>query len=126
MTTVYVVQIGEYSDRHVIGVYSSAEQADAVAAPFSQSCYNFPSVRAWELDAPSTDGVYTEVEVRKDGTVDYTNTYTYNRPGPEDYRHKSGVWSFHVETADTETAIKVANERRAMLLANGLWDKEAK
>ena len=47
--TLYVVTEGEYSDYHIVGIYSTKELAEKVKK-YHNGLYDYPDIEEWELD----------------------------------------------------------------------------
>ena len=47
--TLYVVTEGEYSDYHIVGIYSTKEHAEKVKKYYN-GLYDYPDIEEWELD----------------------------------------------------------------------------
>lgn len=143
MTTVFVVERGEYSDFGWEAVFSTRETAEryvrVVSALRSDTSYR---VVETELDAPQSSWTCLVVEMKKDGTVVDTDTIveTLNGEGYNTWMwalftraRASAGWAIDPETTtlrcavrtdSVERAIKVVNERRTWILTQGLWAKE--
>jgi hypothetical protein len=127
MTTVYVVEFGAYSDSYVGGVYTSEDEANAVART------NDGYVSSYELDPPLSEAerrhlrpgecVY-RVSMGADGNDAQANPHW----GPE----PSGDLSVRVDSDNVarrlsgdcwarseEHAIKILNDRRSQWVAMG-------
>lgn len=131
--TIYIVTNGSYSDYHICAVFSSREKADE-AKVLLTGAYDEARVEEYEVD----DFNFPEmpkgmlpygVVMLKDGTVKETRRESVesiddaNRKfGWEPYSSddKSGVF-FSVWAKDEKHAVKIANERRTMLIANNEW-----
>ncbi len=134
MTTVYLVTTGEYSDYQVRGVYSSEERAGEVVKLYSSA-----TIETYELDvqpAHPTGKLWFEVQMKRDGSVegcqhlgidareyvpenqDLVCEQTYHLADGE---HRYDWMSFEMWARDKEHAVKIANERRASLIAANLW-----
>jgi hypothetical protein len=132
MTSVWVVEDGEYSDYRVVGVFSSKKNAERVCK------LTGGEIAKWRMN-PAIDELnaglhFYRVEIAKDGTVSHCgrhepSTYdidgTYESTPWVDYRdHSLGVHLIvRVWASDDNHAIKIANERRMQKIANGEWDK---
>ena len=126
----YMVTDGNYSDYHVCGIYSTEEKAD-----WATHVFNTGGIEEIELDA-LPDGappgkLYFVVEMTAEG-----NTLSVRHASAEffpmfdarpryNYRPTNTAWvpsvDFNVWARDEEHAVKIANERRAMLIASGRW-----
>lgn len=136
---IYIVTQGEYSDYRIVAVFT--EEADAVK--FVETYKN--GERRWYSDEPEIEtwptNPYTSEQLRlglmryeafidKDGNNARAHR-SETQGAVVDPKHEHFVRvNFHdVETLNTvvyatceKHAIKIANERRASLLANNLWD----
>jgi hypothetical protein len=123
--TVWVVGFGSYSDYHVVGVYSSEELADKAA-----ECDPDHLIEEIELDAPSDHehpaGMKRfAVHMTRDGGIDLLQVniaHDIFGEGPSAPGTPREVWVFYMWARDEEHAIKIANERRAMVIATNMWD----
>lgn len=138
MTTAWLVEQGEYSGYHIVGVFSSRENAQLVAdAINANKSSNAAAVVEYPLD-PVVHELrqgyrFYLLEMLRDGTVDACHleeistsdlagdalvvTRSHWPPGqkrPEALRAR--VWA----TDDTH-AIKIVNETRLQLIANNEW-----
>jgi hypothetical protein len=121
---IYVATDGDYSDFHIVGVYESKELAEEIRGV---GC----DVEEWNLN---TD-IYERrqglkrfgVCMDKDGNGARILDYWIDPRSPEDVireYYKIGLRAtFEMWARDQEHAIKIANERRVQLIANGQWVK---
>ena len=125
----YIVTDGDYSDYHIVGVYSTEEQAEQARLNF-----NADSVETWELDSDICDhgGLlrYDVVMDRDGNTTSISRESNRDKPSrdwqPYGRRHKGEEYLmfFPVWANNEEHAVKIANERRAQLVASGQWGIE--
>ncbi len=133
--SVWVIEQGSYSDYRVVGVFSSQQNAELVAARLADN-YDQPEVQEWALD-PCVDDINAGrttffVVMAMDGTVERCEAATlsgyevgetvrlWERTKAPAYRGKQGVQdavSGTVWATDTEHAVKIVNERRIQYLA---------
>lgn len=131
--TLYMVSSGQYSDYRIQGIFSSKELAEKHKV-FRNS--DNP-IEEWEMDDENSFDLTRlgwRVEMYKDGSTksvrrDDSDPYGsphFGTPTTETHfsitdpgRH---LWNFFVHARDEHHAVKIANERRALLLANNLWD----
>ena len=140
---VWVIEQGEYSDYRVVGVFSSAANAQRVAEAINaSSAGGSPAeVAEWPLD-PAVDALNAGhhrfmIWMRRDGTVERSDASeisgfeiggdvriwrrstapAYRGRGLEDCL-QAEVWA-----ADIPHAIKIANDHRLRLIATGEWDR---
>jgi hypothetical protein len=140
--TCWVVEQGSYSDYRVVGVFTSKANAQVVADAINRAGGSEEAtVDEWPID-PAVDDINAGrqpwlVNMRRDGTVercDPCEVSGYEIGGPMDlWRRASApanigkgiedclqaiIWA-----TDADHAIKIANERRAHLIAIGEWDR---
>ena len=133
MKSIWVVENGEYSDYHVVGVFSTKENAERVNALTGGR----GRVSEWALDpaiAELNKGYhFYSVAMSKDGTVrnvereDEVATYHIQdarvmQPWVDMHDHSKGTYIIdHAWARDDAHAVKIVNERRAQMIANGEW-----
>lgn len=128
---VYVVTDGDYSDYHIVGVFSTKEAAEASRGG---------DVEEWQLDAippRSANLAVYKVDMWRDGDVrdarKYGGTMNYRSPKVEVYMsgtdNPDKPDTAHIcvfcWARDDLHAIKIANECRAQLIATGEMDAAA-
>jgi hypothetical protein len=146
----WMVSSGEYSDYGVRAVFTTKEKAeefcrhhngdDKAALRYGDE-YRVESVEVDpELENMKT---LTYVLMRRDGAVDTIGkqrnvVYEYFHPGPSHYAmglgHRFGdgndrqqlCLQWYVDTTDEELAVKVVAEKRAEILAAGIWGDNEK
>lgn len=118
--TMCLLSQGAYSDKHVLAVYTTKELATEAARFFSDT-----SIEEVEVDVipDHPPGFYPfEITMKRDGEVPHTDPTDAEMVelcpasdwGP-------GQWMFRMWARDEKHAVKIANERRAFMLANNLW-----
>lgn len=125
MSKVYLVTDGDYSDYHVLGVFSSREKADHAKRLYA-ACNN---VEEYELDAvpESPPGLLAYV-VLMEISGDVKDLWQESVAGfksrwhPGDLYGSAPVAWFRIRARDEQHAVKIANEWRAQIIAMGLWD----
>lgn len=133
MTTIYVVTDGDYSDYHIKCVCSTKESAEKA---IEQYCCG--SIEEFELDSfprlPQGLWAYQikmdiagNVESVEQISVEQEYTLRDDRQG-EPYGDKENKWYCYSALAeDAAHAVKIANERRTQLKAEGkipiTWDE---
>ncbi len=127
MTTIYVVTEGSYSDYHIVGVYDNKELAEQFLKNIDEvKKYNDMQIEEYELNQNSDkikQGLMLySVQMERDGTGDsflYSNGDESPLQLNEFYpkRLYGCIWA-HNE----EHAIKIANEKRAQLIALNQWE----
>lgn len=132
MTTVFIVEEGEYSDRHVVAVFSQRSLAERFVKA-NEDDYHIFTITEFPID-PSNwvealtsipDGTTWMVEMRRDGTtvrVERRTCWFPNILGIP-YLRRDGVLEMFVLARSEEHAVKIANEKRAQLIALGKWKK---
>lgn len=140
---VWLVTQGSYSDYRVLAAFSSRALADACKELIRGDEFDSTDVEEFPLDPPEPPhppGLFPyTVGMARDGRVGYAHRdsqagfaelrkfdadgympQNFVILGDKDYTY--GM-SFTMWAADAEHAIKIANERRAALVASGLWDR---
>jgi hypothetical protein len=139
---VWVIESGEYSDYHVVGVFSSLDNAQVVYDAIRASEGDYTKLReiaCWPLD-PITEELRQGfrqfyVLMLRDGTVEAVRPKTFDdyqingyskiwrRSTAPFYRGKNvpDCLDILLWAKDETQAIKAANEHRAMMIANGEW-----
>lgn len=143
MTTpksIFAIEQGTYSDYRVVGVFSSKENAEIVAARINaDDPYNHATVAEWPLD-PAVNELNQGmsqfiVHMLKDGTVERCDPWEitgyglageiheWQREEAPAYRGtgKPNVLNATVWATDAQHAIKIVNEHRIQMLALGQW-----
>lgn len=141
MASVWAIEEGDYSDYHVVGVFSSKENAEKILALREKENYSLPTIAEWVLDPciPELNSGLTtfRVVMWRDGTTEEalpTEVSFYS------LRDKAVLWKrstarayqgsnykpdciYHTVWAEDEThAVKIMNEIRTQMIANGEWD----
>lgn len=124
---IFVVSKGDYSDNHNIGVFSTREAAEAVNGDY---------IEEWLLDnVQDAPGHYSlfEVVMHREGAVRRSGlTESYMRADNNPHFYSSGHCAaylgdlsncalFDVWAIDVNHAIKIVNEKRTQLIAEGKW-----
>lgn len=141
--TVWIIEHGSYSDYRVVGIYSSHQKAQRVADYLNSgdSAWSTATVRERPLD-PAVDAINAGymcyvVNMLRDGTVErvvaspidaydieeHSRVRVWERSKAPAYRDKNvpDCLSGHVLAKNEEHAIKIVNERRTQMIANGEW-----
>ena len=123
---VYVVTSGCYSDYHINAIFSTREKAEEYAELLPDA----NSIEVYVLDGEHKNGLHTIIVVMdRDGNTSecYLDEYVFCL---EKYKLKWGeFWydssrKFYVLAKDKQHAIKICNEKRAMLLAENKWEMD--
>jgi hypothetical protein len=124
---VYIVSTGWYSDYDVRGIFSTKEKA-RYAKKFWCSENNIEPFELDELPEHPKDYFFFKVLMNRNGDSDSGVQRCEPSNSRMDFRVTAewltDHWSFFVWARDEEHAIKIANERRAALIATGKWDAE--
>lgn len=125
-TKVYIVTVGQYSDRRNIGVFTTLEAANATGG----------DVEEWLLDnVAGAPGHYSffQVFMDRDGNVRLSRVVDYYGESPVNHRFIDSGWTIYwgiemcgcieclVWAKDPTHAVKIVNERRAQLIAENKW-----
>ena len=131
--TVYIVTHGQYSDYHIVAVYDNKKAANNHAFNIS-NMWNDGRVEEYEINntcekmRPRWSGI-----MYKDGHVEHSGKDShedkpYIRFCAEDrsrYTTHKAYMTYSIETETEEKAVKIINEKRAILIASGYWDNPA-
>lgn len=125
MTTIYLVTDGDYSDYHVLGVYSTKEKAEHAKRLFASD----NGIWEYELDAiPDSPQGMLAYHVSMLVSGDVKDVWQETVEGFESRWCVAPQWGadvtvvFHVWARDEQHAVKISNEWRAQIIALGLWD----
>jgi hypothetical protein len=136
MKTVWVIEQGEYSGYRVTGVFTSEENAQFIADRINaieQGRYGEATVDEWPLN-PGIDEINKglskwRIGMLKNGNVyyaepddarlvDINESYFYLQ---EAYGERPEMIVSKVWARDEQHAVKIVNERRTQMIANGEW-----
>lgn len=137
--TVFVIEQGEYSDYRVVGVFSTKKKAqtvyDALKAAGNSDLHD--KISEWTLDpfVLELQKGYSPfvVIMLKDGTVERcdrrefssycSNSFLWKRTEAPAYKGKGipDALNATVFARNEKHAIKIANEHRTKMIANGEW-----
>lgn len=136
--TVWVIERGSYSDYRVSGVYSSKENAAAIAAEINKKAYDKAEVAEWPLD-PGLDALNQGLKLfrvrmdragalKKIGLSPAVELLQFDPRSagawhiyPWQGSQKSPYLEVDVFARDKKHAVKIANERRLHLIASNEW-----
>lgn len=118
---VYIITSGRYSPYTIRAVFSTRTQARVYMSRMQHIIRDDMKIAAWELDKPKDEWVSTIIRMDKLGQVreKWQEVAAYDPDGT--LFDTQGNIVCAVLTDDTDLAIKVANERRITILAEGLW-----
>lgn len=119
---VYVVTDGEYSDRRTMGIYSTEEKAKDARRLYASD----NEVEEYELDLlPAHPPGMLRYWVRMDIQGNVSEMVACSAEAGIDYdwlpHHDRVSVDFHVWATDEIHAAKIANEKRAQLVATNEW-----
>lgn len=129
--TLYVVTEGEYSDYHIVGIYSTKEQAEKVKK-YRSGLYEYPDIEEWELDANVPEDIddireyYRVTCYHERYRDDIWNCKRFTKTGKENITDcpwtlsRSGWFSIDIpcdRVKDEEHAKKIAYDKLAEILA---------
>lgn len=117
----YLVSEGHYSDYIVEAIFSNKEKAEDYIKGFTAG-YN--DIREFEIDpefVPVKNNMW-KVHMRKDGIVEWCGLVdTRSNMFEDGYSVYGNKAIFTVGAKNKKHAIKIANEKRAYLIANDAW-----
>lgn len=131
MTTVYVIEWGEYSSAGWGPIFTTREAAELFAN--RDSSYDITECGLDEgLDLAQRGYRIWDVVMRRDGSLVEDPSELWPAFEPEERYHppsriprlQDDARTFRLLAKSKQQAIKVANERRAMLLALERWDND--
>ena len=140
--SIWVIEQGSYSDYRVVGVYSSKENADAIAELLNadDDSYERAEVAEWPLDPGANEmnqGMRQfNVFMLIDGEVESVEPYPIiafyllgchnilKRSGMKNWNGKADCLHSIVWATDEKHAIKIVNEKRLQMRASGEWEHE--
>lgn len=124
MKQVFVVTSGTYSEYHIEGIFSTGARAESYVLAIGIT--SDAKVETWKVDAniEKVDRGLSSylVTMDKAGAVRQVRNYTPRHlnhdwiSGPQTDFYEASMWA-----RDEEHAIKIANERRVIILALGQW-----
>lgn len=118
----YLVTDGDYSDYHLCCVCSSKQKADHAKKFYAAQ----NDIEEYELDAlpDHPDGMFWySVRMDRDGDTRSVKIEAGNHAHEDEWSPygDNETVCFYMWATDEKHAVKVANERRAMLVASGQW-----
>jgi hypothetical protein len=130
MKTVYVVTRGDYSSYRIVGIYDDRALAKKYCAIKEENGYDEPEISGYILNPMENElnsGLKQFwVSMDRDGNTD--NVYMIT-PDPDEgarvyLNNKDGKVSMvcYVWARDEKHAVKIANEKRTVLIATNRWD----
>lgn len=118
---VYALTKGSYSDYHIVGIYSSSEKAAEAKLLYGEDS----GIEEYELDYlpehPPGHLMYM-VQMNAAGHTGIVKTESADNSVREWVPYGDGEnVAFMMWATSVEHAVKIANERRAQLIANNEW-----
>ncbi len=126
---VYLVEIGCYSDRKVVGAYSRKDAAEALMAQIKHAV---DGCRIHEVDLDRSGVVLAgyqpfDVRIERDGSADVDRCISETDRGHAIFAPTAEDWGKTLRVIcwanDEEHAVKIANEVRTRMIAEGTWGK---
>ncbi len=125
MEKVYIVTSGSYSDYKIEAVFTDKE----LAGEYQRRGGEDYDVEEYEINQPIPDVGFT-VYMGQDGNVDNTIRELGKKHGfscfINSWRTGKTLLVFTVKTEDEQRAVKVVNEKRAIILAHNAWGDDEK
>jgi len=121
---VYIVTAGCYSEKSIEAVFTSKKKANEYVKGFSKGWDGFNDIEKFEAD-PEFEIVKNklyEVSMDKDGKVENAFVMNSRSGNIEDCSFQDGKWCFYCDAKNKKHAIKIANEKRAYLIASDAWE----
>ena len=138
MSTIWVIEDGDYSDYHVVGVFTSRRAAETV-----RDMIGVGTIAEWPLD-PAVNEINQgmtvfSVKMLRDGTTEQVEKtvlrpYSVMSEPPHIWRRSKALFyagknvpdclCHTVLAEDEKHAIKIVNERRLQMIAMGQWRAE--
>lgn len=124
MKKAYIITSGNYSDYHIVAVFSKLSTAEEYVSKYNQHTrWDDALVEEWDIDTPVGEHFGLVIRMSKDG--EFKESYEFNGREQGFYCFDpKGNLVWRVATFDLERAIKVVNEKRVQILAMNLWGQE--
>ena len=120
---VYVVTSGSYSDYRIEEIFAKKEDAEALAAVLSDG----NEVDEWEVNKRRVVPLWS-IWMKGNGDLDddYISPYADTGDKESIFCYDDSSLHFEVLADSLKRAIKVANERRTIILSQNLWGDNEK
>ena len=120
---VYVVTSGSYSDYRIEAIFENKEDAEALANVLSDG----NGVDEWEANKQKVVPLWS-IWMEKNGDLaeDYVSPSANTGSKEDIYCYDDDSIHFEILADTLERAIKVANERGAIIIAQGFWGDNSK
>lgn len=130
---IYLVTQGNYSAYHIVGAFSTQAKAKAFTKRFYvdreyDAYFDNYRIEAYGIDALEPDArkdtIWVSLAMGRDGRTWSVSTGpdVSHKPMRELYRNDRLIVT--VEAKDVKHAVKIANEIRTQMIANGEWPEE--
>ncbi len=124
---VYLVTQGEYSSYQVAAAFSTREKAQEYISSMETATGESGDIEEYELDRPRESWFWTEVCIKRDGTVVEVAQHqsggkpfiTFTKFDGHERDEQHLFWT--VRTGDRRRAVKVAAEKAAVLRSMDAW-----
>lgn len=140
MASIWTIESGEYSDYHIVGIFSTRENAQLVCDKLNNEYDTFaPTERPLDPAVYELNNGFNlyRVLMLRDGSVEKLSqeeTSEYAVAGSKFLWRRSKARAFQLKNmkdalnmtvwaTDEQHAIKIVNEYRAQLIAKGEWDE---
>lgn len=132
MGDIYVVTKGDYSDYEVVSIFDNEDKAQEFCNRYNENAeYYKAEVEIYKLNYMGNQAhkhlyAYQFTMERNGDTSKPRWRYNHQRETEiEIYTPSNGVYRLwcNVWAKDAEHAVKIANERRTQMIANGEWRK---
>jgi hypothetical protein len=117
----FLVSDGCYSDYRICGIYTTQEKAELARKLYAAD----NDVEEWEVDAmpDHPPGLFAfQVIMDREGSVSLVSFYDAEAMPNRTWMPSGNLGvRFYMWAKDEEHAVKIANERRAALVADNVW-----
>ena len=121
----YMVTDGRYSDYRVLGIFSTQEKADRAVQLYASE-NDIEEIELDEMPEAPKGMLYYLVRMDAQGES-FVYRISVEHARAFDWQPCSTTMvSFYVWASDETHAVKIANEKRAMLMATGQWTTDWK
>ena len=121
MKKIYLMTTGEYSEYSVEGAFSSEEKLKQFAEMNNNSYYNIEELEIDPYERYYGDRKLYFVRMRKDGSIYEVRKTSVGIDVGEGRFDADGRLVIDCYAKDEHHAAKIANEKRAMLIATDQW-----
>lgn len=124
---VYAIAVGDYSDYHIEGIFSTRELAEECMEACGMA---WADIEEYDLDEPA-DKVRRgmkpfSVEILRDGSIHRIRKVDFLLRSAHPYLYQNNqlqsvILLVHLWARDEIHATKIANEKRTSMIASNLW-----